>query len=233
MVGAWMKILCHIWHNQTGEITKTLPQIARIIGEGEDRTKDILGYFLVENIADVTQKYGKITIVCRRAKKDAKLKEQNRLRQQRARAKQQGHTDVTHQKVNPSSSSSSSSSTSIKKDKEKFDTFRKKYLGTKRGLDTEFNNFCKKHKDWKVILPILTSSLEQQISTRENTQGFVPEWKNLATWINNRCWEEESGGDVNIGKTEDFSDQTKEMIEGYKKPQITEKKVVEPEEAVF
>ena len=104
--------------------------------------------------------------------------------------------------------------------KELFDTFRKKYPAKKRGLNTEFYNFKKKHKDWKEVLPLLIPSLEQQISIRDNTPRatFIPEWKQLVTWINNRCWEEESGGDVNIGKTEDFSEQTKTEVAGMKIP---------------
>ena len=74
-----------------------------------------------------------------------------------------------------------------------FDEFRKLYPGTKRGLRTEFDNFVKKHKDWKEILPVLKERLEYQIKARqirEERKLFVPEWKNLRTWINQRCWEE-------------------------------------------
>ena len=77
---------------------------------------------------------------------------------------------------------------------EVFDDFRKKYKGTKNGNETEFDNFCKKHKDWKSILPTLSERIDYQIRTRSeaSAQGsFVPQWKNLSTWINNRCWEEE------------------------------------------
>lgn len=71
--------------------------------------------------------------------------------------------------------------------KEQFESFRKLYKGTKRGLDTEFLNFKSKHKDYKEVLPLLKESIESQISLRESKkqQGeFVPEWKNLQTWIN-------------------------------------------------
>lgn len=87
----------------------------------------------------------------------------------------------------------------IKKEKIKepiffFDDFRKAYPGTKRGNETEFTNFKKKHKDWKEVLPSLSTKLEYQIKQRKAkaaAQNFVPQWKNLQTWINNRCWEEE------------------------------------------
>ena len=75
-----------------------------------------------------------------------------------------------------------------------FDIFRIDYPGTKRGLIVELDNFKKKHKDWKEIIPTLNDALTYQKSAREikrQSGGFVPEWKNLQTWINQRCWEEE------------------------------------------
>jgi hypothetical protein len=74
-----------------------------------------------------------------------------------------------------------------------FDEFRKLYQGTKKGNETEFENF-KKQKNWKIILPLLLPTLKNQISNRQilsNQNKFVPEWKNLQTWINQKCWEDE------------------------------------------
>lgn len=74
-----------------------------------------------------------------------------------------------------------------------FDNFRKLYPGTKRGNETEFENFMKKHKTWEFILPMLIPAIENQKKSRElkkMKKQFVPEWKNLQTWINNKCWEE-------------------------------------------
>jgi hypothetical protein len=37
-------------------------------------------------------------------------------------------------------------------------------------------------------------AIKNQIAEREAKKrvgGFVPEWKNLSTWLNQRCWEEE------------------------------------------
>lgn len=75
-----------------------------------------------------------------------------------------------------------------------FDLFRKVYPGTKNGNETEFSNFKKKHKDWNAVLPNLETIIKNQIKHKEQlkSQGqFVPAWKNLSTWINKRCWEEE------------------------------------------
>ncbi len=85
-----------------------------------------------------------------------------------------------------------------KKDKENlavFDEFRKLYGGHKNGCETEFKNFQKKHKDWKTILPQLPEIIKRQIEQRRRKalkKEFVPEWKHLSTWINKRCWEEET-----------------------------------------
>jgi hypothetical protein len=76
-----------------------------------------------------------------------------------------------------------------------FESFRKMYGGAKRGLKTEFENFKKKHKDWRDVLPSLPSVIRDQCIERKiatSAGRFVPEWKNLSTWINQRCWETES-----------------------------------------
>jgi hypothetical protein len=76
---------------------------------------------------------------------------------------------------------------------ETFDTFRKAYPGTKRGLKTEFD-VLKKHKDWREVVMLLSPALETQKRRREDARqrgSFVPNWKNLSTWLNQRCWEEE------------------------------------------
>ena len=82
----------------------------------------------------------------------------------------------------------------IKDYKMVFEEFRKSYPGTKRGLEIEYENFRKKNKNWKEILPQLLPSLQNQHFARlekAKKGGFVPEWKNMATWINQKCWEEE------------------------------------------
>jgi hypothetical protein len=74
-----------------------------------------------------------------------------------------------------------------------FSAFRKFYPGTKRGDQIEFQNF-KKHKDWKNCINLLLPSLENEIAHKSKLKElgkFCPEWKNLSTWINQRCWESE------------------------------------------
>lgn len=75
-----------------------------------------------------------------------------------------------------------------------FDSFRRIYRGTKRGNEVEFKNFVKKHADWKEILPKLLDMYKSQcalLDERARRNLFVPQPKNLQTYINQRCWEEE------------------------------------------
>ncbi len=74
-----------------------------------------------------------------------------------------------------------------------FDQFRNNFPGTKRGNETEFDYLCKTHKDWKLVIPTLPAVIKKQKDDRykRSSKGeFVPEWKNLKTWIYNRCWED-------------------------------------------
>lgn len=75
-----------------------------------------------------------------------------------------------------------------------FDSFRKAYGGTKRGLKVELDNFKKKNDNWREIVPLLMPALEREIAYREQAQAagqFVPNWAYLQTWINQRRWETE------------------------------------------
>jgi hypothetical protein len=75
-----------------------------------------------------------------------------------------------------------------------FDEGRKLFPGTKRGLETEYENFKKKHKDWKNAVYLIKPAIENEIEHKRRLKAksqFVPEWKNFQTWINQRCWEQE------------------------------------------
>ena len=79
--------------------------------------------------------------------------------------------------------------------KDQFEIFRKRYPGTKRGLDTEFNGFVKKYSGHVTeIVPLLLPALENLMRWREQAAKrgeFVPSFANLKTWINQRRWETE------------------------------------------
>lgn len=88
---------------------------------------------------------------------------------------------------------SSSSSNNINIYKTIFDQARIKYPGHKRGVETEFDYFCKVHKDYPALLPLLLPAIEKQIQWRLvaglNPKTFIPPWQHFKTWVFNRSWE--------------------------------------------
>lgn len=82
--------------------------------------------------------------------------------------------------------------------KEKFELCRTAYPNPhgKMGLETEFNHFVKKHKDWIEVIDLLLPAINKQVKHKQylvaSGAPFVAEWKNFRTWINQRCWEEET-----------------------------------------
>lgn len=75
-----------------------------------------------------------------------------------------------------------------------FENFRIAYPGTKRGLKTELDDFKKKHKDWREVIPILQQALEKLIARSQASKAsntFFPDFANLSTYLNQRRWEAE------------------------------------------
>jgi predicted phage replisome organizer len=138
-----------------------------------------------------------------------KIREQNRLRKKRQREKEKELSQDMSREVTQQNKNKNKNKIKIKKEKKNntiesgvdetknnFESFRKAYPGTKRGLDAEWNDFVKKYKDWREIIPLLNTSLENQKKSRDQKKfkgDFVPEWKNLKTWLNQSCWTEELG----------------------------------------
>lgn len=80
--------------------------------------------------------------------------------------------------------------------KEKFKSFvslYKKMGGKSRGIDTEFNDFTKRHKDWEKVLPYLELAVQREIKQRKQAKSekkFFPEPKMLQTYLGKqRAWE--------------------------------------------
>ena len=100
--------------------------------------------------------------------------------------------------------------------KEKFASFvsaYKKMGGKVRGVDTEFNDFKKRHKDWDKVLPYLELAVQRESRQREQAKAnkqFFPEPKMLQTYLGKqRAWELY----VTIG--EDINDETYNPICGW------------------
>lgn len=77
--------------------------------------------------------------------------------------------------------------------KKVFEEARKLYPGTKRGIDTEFANFKKKHKDYASVVDQLLPAIKRRMEYKlycNSHNIFCAEWANFQTWINQRRWEE-------------------------------------------
>lgn len=114
-----------------------------------------------------------------------------------------------------------------------FDEARRLYPGTKRGLNVEFENFQKKCKDWKEVLPELKPAIQKQIKYRQQQRAAnIKEtfWKYFQTWINNSCWEEEQSKITKPNKVGDETDTIKQMDDIAASESVEIKEVsVEPE----
>ena len=80
--------------------------------------------------------------------------------------------------------------------KEKFANFvslYKKMGGKVRGVETEFNDFIKRHKDWRQVLPYLELAVQRETKARNQAKvqkKFFPEPKMLQTYLGKqRAWE--------------------------------------------
>lgn len=80
--------------------------------------------------------------------------------------------------------------------KEKFAEFVSLYRkagGRVRGVDTEFEEFSKRHKDWQTVIPYLEIALQREIKARNQAKArkaFFPEMKMLRTYLGQkRAWE--------------------------------------------
>jgi len=83
-----------------------------------------------------------------------------------------------------------------------FERFRKSYKGTKRSFATEYGNLINKHDDWMSAVPCMMHAWEKEQQWHDYLKKngmFCPEYKNLKTWIDQRCWE----ADLNIDQMQD------------------------------
>ena len=182
--GIWINLLCIMWEAKIeGEIAGKEEELIHLIGCTPDDFCVFSEEIKRHNFGNVTNCNGIVTIINRRMKKAFLEREGIKDRVRKHRQKDCNEDVTTH-------SSSSTSSTSNKEYMSIFDQARKLFKGTKRGLQTEYDNFTKKHKDWKDILPLLKPAVTQQIEWRAEDGRY---WKNFKTWINNRCWEETKG----------------------------------------
>lgn len=86
--------------------------------------------------------------------------------------------------------------TKEKEYKEKFAEFvslYKKMGGKVRGVDTEFDDFKRRHRDWRTIIPYLSLAVQRETKARQQAiaeHKFFPEPKMLQTYLGKqKAWE--------------------------------------------
>lgn len=75
-----------------------------------------------------------------------------------------------------------------------FKDFQNIYPGKKRSTETEFENFKNNIDNWKEIIRLLIPAIQKEETFRKKAKEehrFFPDPKDLQTWINKRCWEQE------------------------------------------
>lgn len=204
--GAYNRLLM-VWWNERGYLPNDDEELAKIVGK--ECTVDIIRVvkkcFIpdpIDNTKLIQPRLQKeIVKQAEWSKKSSKAGKKSA--EKRWGSKGSDKDKVGYKMVEPKSNSSSSSPSPspIKYiiEGELFDNARKAYPGDKRGNETEFANFIRKHADWKNVLPTLEEKIKIQIAARDRKlkeNKFVPEWKKFTTWINQRCWEEEIGEGV-------------------------------------
>ena len=157
IVGAWMLILCQIWHENTnGKITKNINQLARIMQTTVPQAQNIIEYIETENIANVTKHNGDITIINRRYERECKLRKNNRLRQEKHRNKNDDDDNNANITL-PSSSSSSSSLKNIYKKENLDESKEEKPITVKIDFNFEKRKFTEiteaDTNSWKEAYP--------------------------------------------------------------------------------
>lgn len=115
--GAWMKILCKLhWAEKYGELTRSITQWSKIIGEDEQNTARIINYIKEQGIGDVLYLSNEcpaiVSIVSRRMKDDENKRVEWAASKRVQRMSNDCPKDV-HQMSSLSSSSSSSSEDNI------------------------------------------------------------------------------------------------------------------------
>lgn len=111
--GVWIDLLCAMHElDRSGELRGTTDQLARVARCSTVDLAHALTEFQATGAADVTERSGIVTVICRRMKREYDARKSSAERVKRFRSGSR-NGDVA-QKLRPPSSSSTSSSTSVK-----------------------------------------------------------------------------------------------------------------------
>ena len=93
--GGWIRILCQMWHKNSGTLSFTKKQLSRLLGADENKSMEIIREIMENKIGNVniTGPNEKITVISRRIKREVTDRENNRLRQERFQSKKNKRND--------------------------------------------------------------------------------------------------------------------------------------------
>lgn len=104
--------------------------------------------------------------------------------------------------------------------KDTFEFFRKMFGGRKDGLDVEYDRFtkaCEKYglKPSEEVVKLCDAWVAEDAARKEAnaTGAFYPLPKNLGTWLNNLCWQQEQAKTAETMPTSNLSQAQRLMIQ--------------------
>jgi hypothetical protein len=104
--------------------------------------------------------------------------------------------------------------------KDTFEFFRKMFGGRKDGLDVEYDRFtkaCEKYglKPSEEVVKLCDAWVAEDAARKEAnaTGAFYPLPKNLGTWLNNLCWQQEQAKTTDTPQTSNLSQAQRLMIQ--------------------
>lgn len=104
--------------------------------------------------------------------------------------------------------------------KDTFEFFRKMFGGRKDGLDVEYDRFCKACEKYRLkpseeVVKLCDAWVAEDAARKEAnaTGAFYPLPKNLGTWLNNLCWQQEQAKPAETTPTSNLSQAQRLMIQ--------------------
>lgn len=172
--GIWIDaIAAMLKQGRSGALVGTPCQLARVTRCTEAAFMDALNDLLTTGTADVTNRNGVVTLINRRMQREAKEREDNRLRQQKKRGSQECHAPVTP--MSPSNCDYSSL----------FDLFWNEYP-RKEAKQPALKAFRRLEPDKETVDAILSWLKLARESDQWQQADKIP---HAATLLNQRRWE--------------------------------------------
>lgn len=153
---------------------------------------------------------------------DFRQKSVERQKAYRERMKGNGQANVPKPKENAFCKPQSAKAKAPKADpiKDTFEFFRKMFGGRKDGLDVEYDRFtksCEKYglKPSEEVVKLCDAWVAEDAARKEAnaTGAFYPLPKNLGTWLNNLCWQQEQAKPTETPQTSNLSQAQRLMIQ--------------------